>query len=115
MYPGDTTKDYLVKGVDAAIQAIRAGEESIKCTVFLQKDNQRFGPALLQSKPISLKGFAENDKNLINEKIREEGEWKIFPYTIHKLMAKGCLGIDQEDNVYMDGVKLEKSGLQFGA
>ena len=114
LYPGDTTKDYLVKGVDAGIQAIRAGEESIKCTVFLQKDNQRFGPALLQSQPISLKSFRENDKNLISEKIREEGEWKIFPYTIHKLIAKGCLGIDEDDNVYLDGVKLESSGLQHG-
>jgi len=114
LYPGDITKDYLVKGVDAAIQTIRAGEENIRCTVFLQRDNQRFGPALLQSKPISLKGLTENDKNLMNEKIREEGEWKIFPYTIHNLIAKGCLGVDKEDNVYLDGVKLEKAGLQHG-
>ncbi|MFB3147369.1 MAG: phosphoribosylglycinamide formyltransferase [Thermodesulfobacteriota bacterium] len=114
LYPGDITKDYLVKGVDASVQAIRAGEEVTKCSVFLQKENQRFGPALLQSKPISLKGYSQNDKDLMNEKIREEGEWKIFPYTVHNLIAKGTLGVDKEDNVYMDGVKLDKSGLQFG-
>jgi len=114
LYPGDITKDYLVKGVDSSVQAIRAGEEVTKCTVFLQKENERFGPALLQSKPISLKGFTEDDKGLMNEKIREEGEWKIFPYTVHNLIAKGCLGVDKEDNVYMDGVKIEQAGLQFG-
>ncbi len=114
LYPGDITKDYLVKGVDSWVQAIRAGEEVTKCTVFLQKEKERFGPALLQSKPISLKGYSQNDKDLMNEKIREEGEWKIFPYTVHNLIAKGCLGVDKEDNVYMDGVKLEQAGLQFG-
>ena len=115
LYPGDTTKDYLVRGVDAAVQAIRAGEESIKCTVFLQRENVRFGPALLQSKAISLTDFKEDDKGYINEVIREEGEWKIFPYAVHNLIAKGCLGVDDKDNVYMDGVKLEKAGLQFGS
>ncbi len=114
LYPGDITKDYLVKGVDSWVQAIRAGEKVTKCTVFLQKENQRFGPALLQSKPISLKGYSQNDKDLVNEKIRVEGEWKILPYTVHNLIAKGCLGVDKEDNVYMDGVKLERAGLQFG-
>ncbi len=114
LYPGDITKDYLVRGVDASVQALRAGEDSIKCTVYLQRDNERFGPALLQSKPIPLKGFTENDKNLMSEKIREEGEWKIFPYAVHNLIANGCLAIDGEDNVYMDGVMLDSAGLQHG-
>ena len=114
LYPGDITKDYLVRGTEAWIQALSAGEDSIKCSVYMERDNERFGSAILQSQPISLKSFTENDKNLINEKIREEGEWKIFPYTIHKLIAKGCLGIDEDDNVYLDGVKLERSGLQHG-
>ena len=114
LYPGDTTKDYLVKGVDAAIQAINAGEAFIQCTVFLQKENERFGPALLQSAPISLQGFTEDDRGLVNEKIREEGEWIILPYAVHNLIAKGCLGVDGEDNLYLEGVKLEKAGLQFG-
>lgn len=114
LYPGDITKEYLVKGVDASIQTIRAGEDSIKSTVYLQSVDERFGPALLQSKPISLKGYSEKDKDLMNEKIREEGEWKIFPYSVHNLIAKGCIGIDVEDNIYMNGVKLERSGLQHG-
>lgn len=114
LYPGDITKDYLVRGVDASIQAIRATEKEIRCTVYLQRADQRFGPALIQSKEISLEGFGESNKNLMSEKIREEGEWIIFPYAVHNLIAKGCIGIDSEDNVYMDGVKLEPSGLKHG-
>ncbi len=82
--------------------------------MYLQRHGERFGPAIIQSKPISLEGFTESDKNLMSEKIREEGEWKIFPYAVHNLIAKGCLAIDKEDNLYMDGVKLERAGLQHG-
>ena len=114
LYPGDITKDYLVKGVDGSVQALRAGEDSIKCTVFLQSADERFGPALIQSKSISLKGYSEKDIDLMNEKIREEGEWKIFPYAVHNLIAKGCLGVDKEDNLYFNEVKLEQAGLQHG-
>ncbi len=113
LYPGDITKDYLITGVDASVQALRAGEDSIKCTVFLQSVDERFGSSLIQSTSISLKGCSEKDKDPMNEKIREEGEWKIFPYAVHNLIAKGCLGVDSENNVYMDGVKLEQAGLQY--
>ena len=114
LYPGDITKDYLVRGVDASVQALRAGEKEIKCTVYLQNADQRFGPSLIQSKPISLAGFSENDRNLMSEKIREQGEWIVFPYAVHNLIAKGCIAIDSEDNLYMGGVKLERAGLQHG-
>ncbi len=50
----------------------------------------------------------------MGEKIREEGEWIVFPYTVHNLIAKGCIGIDSEDNIYLDGIKLEPSGLHHG-
>ena len=101
LYPGDITKDYLVRGIDAPVQALRAGEKSISCTVFLQKENERFGPALVMSRPISLRGFREKDADALNERIRREGEWKIFPFAVHDLFARGRVGIDAEDNVYV--------------
>ncbi|HEX3034064.1 MAG TPA: formyltransferase family protein [Thermodesulfobacteriota bacterium] len=113
LYPGDITKPYLVRGVDASVQALRAGEQAIKCTVFLQRENERFGPALVQSKPISLEGFTEKDTEEMQEKIRREGEWKIFPFTVHNLIANGRVGIDEEDNVYIDGERMPKEGYQF--
>ncbi len=113
LYPGDITKDYLVRGVDASVQAIRAGESTIKCTVYLERENVRFGPALVQSQPISLGGFKESDSEAVSERIRSEGEWKIFPYAVHHLIAKGRLGMDKDDNVYLDGNRLGRSGHQY--
>jgi phosphoribosylglycinamide formyltransferase 1 len=113
LYPGDTTKGYLVKGVDASIQAIRAGEGSIKCTVYLEREHVRFGPALAQSEPIPLAGYKEGDAETVNGLIRSRGEWLIYPYAVHNLIAAGRLGIDSEDNVYLDGRVLGKEGYQF--
>jgi phosphoribosylglycinamide formyltransferase-1 len=113
LYPGDITKPYLISGIPAPIQALRAGEKTIKCTVFLQKEEEHFGPALIQSQPISLEGFTEEDLEKIQEKIRKEGEWIIYPFAVHELIAKGRVGIDSEDNIYIDGIKMPKEGYQF--
>lgn len=112
LYPGDITKDYLVRGVDAAVQTIRAGENSIKCTVYLEKADERFGPAIMQSQPVSLEGFGEDDTLEMSELIRREAEWKTFPYAVHEIIAKGRLGIDGNYNLYLDGKKLGKGGYQ---
>jgi len=114
LYPGDITKDYLVRGIDASVQALRAGEKSISCTVFLQKENERFGPALVRSQPVSLKGFREKDADALNERIRSEGEWKIYPFAVHELIAGGRVGIDPDDNTYVDGVRVGTGGYQYG-
>jgi phosphoribosylglycinamide formyltransferase-1 len=113
LYPGDITKDYLVRGVDASVQAIRAGESSIKCTVYLERPHERFGPALVQSEPVSLDGYKEEDAEAMNELIRSEGEWRIYPYAVHNLIAGGRLGVDPDDNVYLDGRRLGKEGYQY--
>ncbi|MEW6143811.1 MAG: formyltransferase family protein [Thermodesulfobacteriota bacterium] len=113
LYPGDITKGYLIRGVDASVQAIRAGESSIKCTVYLEREHERFGPALVQSERISLAGYKEEDAETLNELIRSQGEWRIYPYAVHNLIAGGRLGIDEDDNVYLDGKRLGKEGYQF--
>jgi phosphoribosylglycinamide formyltransferase-1 len=113
LYPGDITKGYLIRGVDASIQALRAGERYIKCTVYLEKDDQRFGPSIVQSQLISLQGYEERDAPKMQEKIREEGEWRIYPFAIHRLIAKGRLGIDQNENIYVDGKRIPETGYQF--
>jgi phosphoribosylglycinamide formyltransferase 1 len=113
LYPGDTTKTYLVRGVDAPVQTLRAGEKEIKCTVFLSRYGERFGPAIIQSQPISLEGFNEENAKEMQEKIRREGEWQILPFAVHHLIAKGKVGIDGEDNIYIGGVRIPKEGYQF--
>jgi len=113
LYPGDITKPYLVKGIDASIQALRAGEKNVRCSVFLERANQRFGPLVMRSEPISLEGYTENDVELMQEKVRKEGEWIIYPFAIHQLIAKGRLGIDENDCIYVDGDKMPREGYQF--
>lgn len=113
LYPGDITKPYLARGVEASIQALRAGEKTIKCTVYIQKEEERFGPALVQSQQISLEGFGEEDIDAIQERIRKQGEWQLFPFAVHHLIAKGWVGIDGEDNIYVDGEKMPREGYQL--
>jgi phosphoribosylglycinamide formyltransferase-1 len=113
IYPGDITKTYLVRGVEAPIQALRAREKSIKCTVFLARYEERFGPAIIQSDQISLEGLGEHNLKEIEEKTRKEGEWVIYPHAVHHLIAKGRVGIDSDDNIYIDGLRMPKEGYQF--
>lgn len=113
LYPGDITKRYLIRGVDASVQALRAGEGYVKCTVYLERDGQRFGPSIVQSRLISLEGYEERDAPEMQEKIRKEGEWRIYPFAIHQLIAKGRLEIDQNDNIYVDGKRMPERGYQF--
>jgi phosphoribosylglycinamide formyltransferase-1 len=113
LFPGDITKRYLVRGVDASIQALRAGESNIKCTVYLENDGERFGRSIVQSKPISLEGYEEREAGKMQEKIRKQGEWRIYPFAVHQLIAKGRLGIDEKYNLYMDGKRMPERGYQF--
>lgn len=110
LYPGDITKSYLVRGVDAAVQALRAGEVSITPTVYFERYRERFGAALVQSKPISLEDFNESEESAMNEKIRREGEWIIYPYAVHELIAKGKVAVDDEGNIWVNGEKLSNKG-----
>ena len=79
---------------------------------YLERENERFGTALMQSSPIKLKGFRERNIEELNTKIREEAEWTAFPYAVHELIAKGRASVDQSGNVYVDGERLDQSGFQ---
>ena len=112
LYPGDTTKDYLVRGKSACVQAIENGERTIRCTVYLENDPEtRFGTVVAQSADISLEGFGIGDGTAMEERIREQGEWRLFPFVVHDLFANGRVAIDEEKNIYVDGSKAGKSGV----
>jgi len=111
LYPGDTTKNYLIKGKSACVQAIENGEKTIRCTTYLENNPEiRFGTVLAQSADISLEGFDIEDEALMEEKIRQEGEWKLFPFLIHDLIANGRIAIDKKNNIYIDSIKAGKKG-----
>lgn len=114
LYPGDITKDYLVAGKQAYLQAIENGEKSIRCTCYVENDQSiRFGPAIAQSKEISLRNCSLEDSSKLSIKIREEGEWQLFPYVVHNLIANGRVGIDKEKNILIDNKKMGLKGLQL--
>ena len=114
LYPGDTTKDYLVRGKSACVQALENGEKIIRCTVYLETDPKtRFGTAVAQSADISLDGFGIGDEAEMEEKIREQGEWKLFPFVVHDLIANGRVAIDGENNIYVDGLQTGENGFSF--
>ena len=114
LYPGDITKDYLVRGKSACVQAIENGEKTIRCTVYLENDPEaRFGTAVAQSADISLEGFCIGDGAAMEEKIREQGEWRLFPFVVHELIANGRVAIDEENNIYVDGQQTGKCGFSL--
>ena len=113
LYPGDITKDYLVTGIQAPIQALRNNEDHIKATVYLEQNDTRFGIPIIQSPSVSLEGFSEDDIELINKNIREQAEWIIFPYVVLNLIAKGRIGIDNKSGLYLDDKLIDDAGLQY--
>ena len=111
LYPGDTNKDYLVRGKSACVQALENGEKSIRCTVYIENDPEtRFGTVVAQSADISLEGFGIGDVAAMEERIREQGEWKLFPFVVHDLIANGRVAIDGENNIYVDGQGTAEGG-----
>lgn len=113
MYPGDITKPYLVRGLDASIQAIRNHEKTIKATVYFDQPGSRFGIPLLQSNPVSLENYTENNRDEINLKIREEAEWIIFPYAISNLIALGNVSVDKDNRLFYKNKQIPENGLQL--
>lgn len=116
LYPGNTTRNYLVKGKSACVQAIENREKTIRCTVYIENDPEtRFGIVIAQSADISLEGFGTGDVAAMEKRIREQGEWKLFPFAVHDLIANGRVAIDRENNVYVDGRKVEESGFSLSS
>ena len=68
---------------------------------------------IAQSADISLGGFDIGDVAAMEEKIREQGEWKLFPFVVHGLIANGRAAIDGENNIYVDGQKTGESGFSL--
>ncbi len=114
LYPGDTTRDYLVRGKSACVQALENGEKTIRCTVYIENNPEtRFGTVVAQSADISLEGFGSGDGAAMEERIREQGEWKLFPFVVHDLIANGRVAIDGESNIYVEGKKAGESGFSL--
>lgn len=47
----------------------------------------------------------------IQETLKVEGDWKIYPFAVHELIAKGRVALDGR-TVYVDGVQMPEEGWQ---
>ena len=65
---------------------------------------------------------SEGEKNTLYESLRKvsgdiqevlkvEGDWKIYPFAVHELIAKGRVALDGRI-VYIDGVQMPPEGWQ---
>lgn len=116
LYPGNTTKDYLIRGKTACVQALENGEKTLRCTVYLENNPEtRFGTVIAQSADISLDGFGIGNEAEMEERIREQGEWKLFPFVVHNLIANGRVAIDGENRIYVDGLQMGENGFSLSS
>jgi len=101
-------------GDDAVKDAIAAGETSLRASTLWTDEGVDTGPLLMVSNPIhvilpeSLDVLVRDPDRLRKaaddhqERLKEAGDWKIFPRTI-EMIARGRFALDDEKRVYVDG------------
>lgn len=101
-------------GDDAVKDAIAAGEASLRASTLWTDEGVDTGPLLMVSDalpvtlPESLDALVRAPDRLRQavddhqERLKEAGDWKIFPRTI-EMIARGRFALDDEKRVYVDG------------
>ncbi len=108
----DGTRKYV--GDNAVYDAILAGEKNIRASTLWTDEGVDTGPLLMVSHPLEVK-LPEKLEILIKdnqrftkikdehqERLKEVGDWKIFPLTI-EMIARGRFALDEKNRVYVDG------------
>jgi len=101
-------------GDNAVVDAIIAGEKLLRSSTIWTDRGLDTGPLLMVSDPVKVQLpepleslVADRDKLLRvaeehQNKLKEIGDWKIFPITI-EMIARGRFALDEEERVYLDG------------
>jgi len=101
-------------GDNAVVDAIIAGEKLLRSSTIWTDRGLDTGPLLMVSDPVKVQLpepleslVADRDKLLRvaeehQNKLKEIGDWKIFPITI-EMIARGRFALDDEERVYVDG------------
>jgi len=101
------------------VDAIAAGEKLLRSSTIWTDKGVDTGPILMVSDPVKVQ-LPEPLESLISDRekllsvaeehqnrLKEAGDWKIFPLTI-EMIARGRFAIDEEDRVYVDGQPVPK-------
>lgn len=101
-------------GDHAVLDAIKAGEKTLRSSTLLTDKGVDTGPLLMISDPlevvlpeplVSLKNDMARLMEVADmhqEKLKQLGDWKIFPLTI-EMIARGRFALDENYQVYVDG------------
>jgi folate-dependent phosphoribosylglycinamide formyltransferase PurN len=101
-------------GDHAVYDAILAGETALRASTLWTDEGVDTGPLLMVSDalpvrlPEPLEKLAEDKKRLSavaeshQERLKEMGDWKIFPKTI-EMIARGQFALDEKGHVYVEG------------
>ncbi|MBN1850163.1 MAG: formyl transferase [Deltaproteobacteria bacterium] len=101
-------------GDHAVLDAIIAGEKTLRSSTLWTDKGVDTGPLLMVSDPLKvelpriLEELRKDKEALIRiadehqEKLKKIGDWKIFPQTI-TMIAEGRFALDENQQVYVDG------------
>ena len=59
-----------------------------------------------------LLGIMKRICSYLQDVLKEEGDWKIYPFAVHNLVAKGRVLVEDR-TVYLDGNKLPEYGYRL--
>lgn len=101
-------------GDHAVLDAILAGESTLRSSTLWTDQGVDTGPLLMVSNPLKVEipeslELLSKDKGRLGkivaeyqERLKKEGDWEIFPRTV-ELISRGRFALDRENRVYMDG------------
>ena len=105
-------------GDDAVRDAILAGESTLRASTLWTDEGVDTGPLLMVSGPLevalpepldTLREHQDAFRKAVDEhqeRLKEVGDWKIFPRTI-EMIATGRFALDDRNRVYVDGVPVD--------
>jgi folate-dependent phosphoribosylglycinamide formyltransferase PurN len=109
-------------GDHAVRDAILAGEKQLRATTHIIEQQVDYGRILMISSPVDVvlpNGFDPSDKDSVNSlsdehqnRLKESGDWIIFPRTLEYL-ADGRYAQDDQGKLYFDDKPIPQ-GIKFG-
>jgi len=108
------TGDRKYVGDNAVVDAIAEGESLLRSSTIWTDRGVDTGPLLMVSNPIEVQlneplEFLVSDREKLlkvaeehQNRLKEAGDWKIFPMTI-EMISRGRFALDEQKRVYVDG------------
>ncbi len=94
-------------GADCVKKAMLNGENIVRSTTHIVTDELDGGQLLLVSKPVGVSKANDTEElerlsHKYQDKLKEEGDWKIYPETI-KMLAEGRFSSNARGAIFLDG------------